>query len=92
MKEGHGKKDYQRMKPYIIYDYLMRNSDEAHTIKIATDRKEKADEDNSIQTHLNSLEIHAERRSVYRDIEEINQMLLLLDGFAADVVGCQCIN
>ena len=43
MKEGHGKKDYQRMKPYIIYNYLMRNSDEAHTIKIAPERKEKAD-------------------------------------------------
>ena len=85
MKEGHGKKDYQRMKPYIIYNYLMRNSDEAHTIKIASERKEKADEDNSIQTYLNSLEIHAERRSVYKDIEEMNQMLLLLDGFAADM-------
>ena len=61
MKEGHGKKDYQRMKPYIIYNYLMRNSDEAHTIKIAPERKEKADEDKSIQTYLNTLEIHAER-------------------------------
>ena len=85
MKEGHGKKDYQRMKPYIIYNYLMRNSDEAHTIKIAPERKEKADEDNSIQTYLNSLEIHAERRSVYKDIEEMNQMLLVLEGCAEDM-------
>jgi len=85
MKEGHGKKDYQRMKPYIIYNYLMRNSDEAHTIKIAPERKEKGEEDKSIQTYLNTLEIHAERRSVYKDIEEMNQMLLLLDGFAADM-------
>lgn len=85
MKEGHGKKDYQRMKPYIIYNYLMRNSDEAHTIKIAPERKENVDEDNSIQTYLKTLEIHAERRSVYKDIEEMNQMLLVLEGCAEDM-------
>ena len=85
MKEGHGKKDYQRMKPYIIYNYLMRNSDEAHTIKIAPERKENVDEDNSIQTYLKTLEIHSERRSVYKDIEEMNQMLLVLEGCAEDM-------
>ena len=41
MKEGHVKKDYQLMKPYIIYDYLIRNSDEAHTIKIEAESKER---------------------------------------------------
>ena len=85
MKEGHGKKDYQRMKPYIIYNYLMRNSDEAHTIKIASERKENIDEDNSIQTYLKTLDIHSERRSVYKDIEEMNQMLLVLEGCADDM-------
>ena len=73
------------MKPYIIYNYLMRNSDEAHTIKIAPERKENVDEDNSIQTYLKTLEIHSERRSVYKDIEEMNQMLLVLEGCVEDM-------
>ena len=27
MKEGHGKKTDQKMKPYLVYEYLMRKSD-----------------------------------------------------------------
>ena len=69
--ENSGKQPYQRLKPYIIYDYLMHNSDEAHTIKIASDKKERLDEDTSIQTYLDTFEISAERRSVYKDIDEI---------------------
>ena len=79
MEEGRGKKEFQRMKPYIIYRYLMRHSDEAHTIKIAPERKDN-ENDTSIKTYLGSLDIYAERRSVYKDIEEMNQMLLAIDG------------
>ena len=49
--DNSGKKPYQRLKPYIIYDYLMRCSDEAHTVKVSSSRKE-GDEDTSIQTYL----------------------------------------
>ena len=83
--DNSGKKPYQRLKPYIIYDYLMHNSDEAHTIKITSERKDKPEEDKSIQTYLETLGISSERRSVYKDIEEMNQMLLVLDGLADDM-------
>ena len=83
--KNSGKQPYQRLKPYIIYDYLMHNSDEAHTIKITSERKDKAEEDKSIQTYLKTLGISSERRSVYKDIDEMNQMLLLLDGLATDM-------
>ena len=82
--DNSGKKPYQRLKPYIIYDYLLHNSDEAHTIKISSERKDKHD-DTSIQSYLESLGISSERRSVYKDIDEMNQMLLVLDGFATDM-------
>ena len=83
--KNSGKQPYQRLKPYIIYDYLMHNSDEAHTIKITSERKDNPEEDKSIQTYLETLGISSERRSVYKDIEEMNQMLLVLDGFATDM-------
>ena len=81
--DNSGKKPYQRLKPYIIYDYLMHNSDEAHTIKISSSRKESDEEDTSIQTYLETLDISSERRSIYKDIEEMNQMLLVLEGKAS---------
>ena len=81
--DNSGKKPYQRLKPYIIYDYLMRYSDEAHTIKVSSSRKEADEEDKSIQTYLETLDISSERRSVYKDIEEMNQMLLVLKGKAS---------
>ena len=45
--KNSGKQPYQRLKPYIIYDYLMHNSDEAHTIKISSERKDNSEEDKS---------------------------------------------
>ena len=30
MKVGHGKKTDQKMKPYLVYEYLMQNSDASH--------------------------------------------------------------
>ena len=83
--KNSGKQPYQRLKPYIIYDYLMHNSDEAHTVKASRSHKEKVEDDTSIQTYLDTLGISSERRSVYKDIEEMNQMLLVLDGLATDM-------
>ena len=91
--DNSGKKPYQRLKPYIIYDYLMHNSDEAHTIKISSSRKESDEEDTSIQTYLETLDISSERRSIYKDIEEMNQMLLVLEGKAStmEAAAVKCL-
>ena len=64
----HGRKANQKMKPYLVMEYLMRHTDENHA--------ESAD---NIVAYLQELGIDAERRSIYRDIEEINKALWLLE-------------
>lgn len=64
----HGRKANQKMKPYLVMEYLMRHTDEKHA--------ESAD---NIAAYLQELGIDAERRSIYRDIEEINKALWLLE-------------
>lgn len=77
----HGRKANQKMKPYLVMEYLMRHTDENHA--------ESAD---NIAAYLQELGIDAERRSIYRDIEEINKALWLLENeddadiFAAEEV------
>ena len=64
----HGKRNNHKMKPYFVLQYLLKNSDENHT-KSAYD----------IMGYLEENGIVAERRSVYRDIEEINRANLILE-------------
>ena len=67
--KGKGKQVHQKMKPYLVYQYLLENTDENHFIgaeKIA----------DKIQDLYG---IYAERRSIYRDIEEINIVNLMLE-------------
>lgn len=64
----HGRKANQKMKPYLVMEYLMRHTDENHA--------ESAD---NIAAYLQELGIDAERRSIYRDIEEINKALWFLE-------------
>lgn len=64
----HGRKANQKMKPYLVMEYLMRQTDENHA--------ESAD---NIVAYLQELGIDAERRSIYRDIDEINKALWLLE-------------
>lgn len=64
----HGRKANQKMKPYLVMEYLMRHTDENHA--------ESAD---NIAAYLQELGIDAERRSIYRDIEEINKALWLFE-------------
>ena len=66
MKEGHGKKRDQKMKPYLVYEYLMRYSDANHVVSA-----------NELVGYLQECGISAERRSIYKDIEEINKALLV---------------
>lgn len=64
----HGKKPNQKIKPYIVLQYLLKYSDESH-VASAYD----------IIGFLEECGITAERRSIYRDIEEINKVALMLE-------------
>ena len=68
LKEGHGKKPNQKLKPYLVMQYLLRNSDEAHAVPAS-----------EIVSYLQGIGIYAERRSVYGDIEEINKAMLMIE-------------
>ena len=66
---GHGKKNNQKLKPYLVLQYLLRHSDENHPINAY-----------EIVSYLqDDCGIYAERRSIYRDIDEINKALLVLE-------------
>ena len=64
---AHGRKPNQKIKPYIVLQYLLKYTDE--------DNPASAYE---IADYLKECGIYAERRSIYRDIEEINKALLML--------------
>ena len=59
----HGKQTNQKLKPYVVLEYLLKYSDENNT-KSAYD----------IIGYLEDCGISAERRSIYRDIEDINHI------------------
>lgn len=65
----HGRKANQKMKPYIVLQYLLRYTDENHA----------APADAIVEYLRDDLGIEAERRSIYRDIDEINKALWLLE-------------
>ena len=67
-KSRHGKKPNQKLKPYLVMQYLLRNSDEAHAVPAS-----------EIVSYLQGIGIYAERRSVYGDIEEINKAMLIIE-------------
>lgn len=64
----------RKMKAYLVYDYLMRHSDENNIVKTK-----------ELIEYLGSFDIMAERRSIYSDIDEINQLILLTEGIANDI-------
>lgn len=63
----HGKQANQRLKPYVVLQYLLKYSDENH-VKSSYD----------IIGYLEGCGIPAERRSIYKDIEDINRIMLML--------------
>lgn len=65
-KKPKGRIAIQKMKPYLVYDYLMRRTDTNHVAS-----------GNEIAAYLQDCGIPAERRSIYTDIEEINKAILL---------------
>ena len=64
----------KKMKPNLVYEYLMRNFDENNVVKTE-----------DIIDYLRSCEISAERRSIYKDIDEINKAILIAEGVAVDI-------
>lgn len=62
-----GKQKDQKLKPYLVLQYLLKYSDENNT-RTAYD----------IIGYLETCGIHAERRSIYKDIEDINRVMLML--------------
>ena len=64
----HGKKPNQKIKPYIVLQYLLKYTDENN---LATAYE--------IVDYLKECGIYAERRSIYGDIKEINKALLMLE-------------
>ena len=66
--DRRGKKPYQKLKPYLVLQILMKRTDEDHVIS--------ADQ---IVAELDEMGIYAERRSIYTDIAEINKVLYMMD-------------
>ena len=65
----HGKQPNQKLKPYLVLQYLLKYSDENHTVSAP-----------EIVAFLqDDCGIYAERRSIYRDIEEINKAMLIIE-------------
>lgn len=65
---GHGKKPNQRMKHFLVLQYLTRETDEEHFAKTE-----------DIIAFLKDNRIYAERRSIYKDIEDINIAMVMLE-------------
>jgi len=63
----HGKQTNQKLKTYVVLQYLLKYSDENNP---------KSSYD--IIAFLEDCGISAERRSIYRDIEDINRIMLML--------------
>ncbi len=65
----HGKKPNQKIKPYVVLQYLLKYSDENH-VASALDIVAFLQEECGID---------AERRSIYNDIKAINKIALMLE-------------
>ena len=66
---GRGKKRNQKMKPFLVYQYLLRHTDENHTIT----------GEDICSAMTDTYDIEAERRGIYRDIDEINKALIAFE-------------
>ena len=65
---GKGRRFNQKLKPYLVLQILMRETDENHVLTAP-----------EIAGKLKIMGIEAERRSIYRDIAEINKALYMLE-------------
>lgn len=63
-----GKKPNQKLKAYLIMKYLLEHADDAHAVSAET----------IVEYLKDTLGIYAERRSVYRDIDDINKIIFMM--------------
>ena len=63
-----GRTKHQKLKSYIVAQYLLKNTDEDHPASAK-----------DIIDYLADFGILAERRSIYRDIQEINEVMYALE-------------
>ena len=69
LREDSGRSDYQRLRPYLVMQYFLKNADERHPVSMQ-----------DILLYLNEdCEFSADRRAVYKDIDDINIILYMLD-------------
>ena len=68
LEGGRGKKNNQKLKPYLVLQYLLKNTDEDNVASTF-----------DIIDFLEEHGIYAERRSIYRDIEDINKIMYMLE-------------
>ena len=64
----HGKQPHQKLKPYLVLQYLMKRTDEEHTASAF-----------DIIGFLEECGINSDRRSIYKDIEEINIVNVVME-------------
>ena len=69
VRTGRGKREHQKIKPYLVMQYLLDHSDEEHTVSAAE----------IVAYFQEYYGIDAERRSIYKDIDEINKVLYMLE-------------
>ena len=67
----HGRKPYQKEKPFVVLQYLLKHTDENNVVTAY-----------DILAFLEECGIYAERRSIYRDIDEINRVMWMLENNA----------
>ena len=67
-KPLHGRKPNQKLKAYLVLQYLLKKSDENHAISAPR-----------IVGYLQAEGIDAQVKSVYKDIHEINKAMLMLE-------------
>lgn len=66
--KASGKREHQKLKSYIVLQILQKETDENHVMSAM-----------EIAAALEEMGIDAERRSIYKDIDEINKVLYLLE-------------
>ena len=76
-----GRTKHQKLKSYIVTQYLLKNTDEDHPASAK-----------DIIDYLADFGILAERRSIYRDIQEINEVMYALENdckleYAAEAIA-----
>ncbi len=69
ISKGRGKKSNQKLKPYLVMQYLLKYTDE-NNVCTAKEISEYIQD---------TYYIAAERRSIYKDIEEINKAMLMVE-------------